>query len=140
MTPRNTSQITSNEADVQLAISSVKSRRLKSNCKAAAVYNVSDRTLRRRRDCPPKTKKLTEPEEEVIVGHILDLNQRGFAPTYTVIRDMADELQDLSLSSLTLSCQSLMYSYVRLHHRLRRPLFGKPGHTATCASLKLNQR
>jgi RecB family endonuclease NucS len=28
----------------------------------------------------------------VIVGYILDLDQRGFAPTYAAIRDMADKL------------------------------------------------
>jgi hypothetical protein len=28
----------------------------------------------------------------VIVRHILDLDRRGFAPTYTAVRDMADKL------------------------------------------------
>ena len=28
----------------------------------------------------------------MIVGYILDLDQRGFAPTYAAVRDMADKL------------------------------------------------
>jgi hypothetical protein len=28
----------------------------------------------------------------VIVSHILDLNRRGFAPTYEAVRDIADKL------------------------------------------------
>ena len=60
---------------------------------------MSKRTIRRRRagipaqrDCQPNSKKLTKLEEEVIVDHILDLDLRGFAPTYAAVRDMADKL------------------------------------------------
>ena len=45
-----------------------------------------------RRDCQPNSKKLTKLEEEVIVDHILDLDLRGFSPTYEAVRDMADKL------------------------------------------------
>ena len=38
-----------NEADVQLAISSINSRQIQSNRNAAAIYSVSERTIRRRR-------------------------------------------------------------------------------------------
>jgi hypothetical protein len=89
----------SNEADIQLAISSINAKQIYSSRAAAAVYNVAETTLRRRRvgvpprrDCQPNTKKLTELEEEVIVRYILDLDQRGFAPTYAAVRDMADRL------------------------------------------------
>jgi hypothetical protein len=89
----------SNEADIQLAISSINAKQIRGNRPAAAVYNVAEATLRRRRagvpprrDCQPHTKKLTELEEEVIVRYILDLDQRGFAPTYAAVRDMADRL------------------------------------------------
>jgi hypothetical protein len=60
---------------------------------------VSERTIRRRRagklarrDCQPNSKKLAQLEEEVIVSHILDLDLRGFAPTYAAVRDMANKL------------------------------------------------
>ena len=45
-----------------------------------------------RRDCQPNSKKLTQLEEEVIIRYILDLDSRGFAPTYAAVRDMADKL------------------------------------------------
>jgi hypothetical protein len=45
-----------------------------------------------RRDCQPNSKKLTQREEGVIVQHILDLDQRGSAPTYAFVRNMADKL------------------------------------------------
>jgi hypothetical protein len=99
MAQRSATQLVSNEADVQLAISSINTKQLQSNQSASAIYNVAERTIRRRRagiparrDCQPNSKKLTQREEEVIVSHILDLDRRGFAPTYAAVRDMADKL------------------------------------------------
>jgi hypothetical protein len=99
MAQRSATLLVSNEADVQLAVSSIKSHQIQSNRRAATVYNVSERTIRRRRagklarrDCQPNSKKLTQLEEEVIVSHILDLDLRGFAPTYAAVRDMANKL------------------------------------------------
>jgi hypothetical protein len=66
---------------------------------AAVIYTIPESTLRdrlagkrARRDCEPKSKKLTKLEEEVIVRHILELDSRGFAPTLCAVRDMADKL------------------------------------------------
>ena len=99
MTQCSATLLVSNEADVQLAVSSIKSHQIQSNRRAATVYNVSERTIRRRRagklarrDCQPNSKKLTQLEEEVIVSHILDLDLRGFAPTYAAVRDMANKV------------------------------------------------
>jgi hypothetical protein len=99
MALRNVIQLLSNKADIQLAISSINAQQIQGNRSAAAIYNVAKATLRRRRariparrDCEPKSKKLTQREEEVIVSHILDLDRRGFAPTYEAVRDMADKL------------------------------------------------
>jgi hypothetical protein len=99
MAQRSATLLVSNEADVQLAVSSIKSHQIQSNRSAATVYNVSERTIRRRRagklarrDCQPNSKKLAQLEEEVIVSHILDLDLRGFAPTYAAVRDMANKL------------------------------------------------
>ncbi|ENI01141.1 hypothetical protein COCC4DRAFT_148508, partial [Bipolaris maydis ATCC 48331] len=67
--------------------------------RAAAVYNIAETTLRRRRasklarrDYQPNLKKLTKLEEEVIVNYILNLNLHRFAPTYDAIRDIANKL------------------------------------------------
>ena len=99
MAPRNVIQIVSNEADVQLAISSIASKQIQSNKHAAVLYNIAETTLRRRRagrparrDCQPNSKKLTTLEEEVNVNYILDLDLRGFSPTYAAVRNMADRL------------------------------------------------
>ena len=99
MAQRNVTHVLSNEADIQLAISSINNKYLQGNQLAAAVYNVAETTLRRRRagitsrrDCQPNSKKLTQLEEEVITRHILDLDRRVFAPTYAAVRDMADKL------------------------------------------------
>jgi hypothetical protein len=99
MAQRSTALLASNKADVQLAILSINSHQIQSNRSAADIYSVSKRTIRRRRagkparrDCQPNSKKLTELKEEVIARYILDLDQRGFAPTYAAVRDMADKL------------------------------------------------
>ena len=89
----------SNETDIQLAISSLNAHQIQSNRRAAATFNVTRSTLQNRRngkparrDCQPNSKKLTKLEEEVIVNYILDLDLRGFSPTYVAVRDMADRL------------------------------------------------
>jgi hypothetical protein len=99
MAQRTTTRLPSNEGDIQLAISSLNCNQIKSSRRAAVTSNVPESTLRdrrahkpARRDCQPNSKKLTKLEEKVIVGHILDLDQRGFAPTYAAVRDMADKL------------------------------------------------
>jgi hypothetical protein len=45
---------------------------------------------RARRDCLPSSKKLSEIEEEVIVNHLLELDQREYAPTDAFVRDIDD--------------------------------------------------
>ena len=88
-----------NEANLLLAIAALNRGQIKSVAQAAATFKVPRTTLRARRagiamrrDCQPSLKKLTKLEEEVIVRYILDLDSRGFAPSYAAVRDMADKL------------------------------------------------
>jgi hypothetical protein len=99
MPPHHTNKTSSNEADIVLALSSINAGQIKTTRRAATTFSVPKSTLidRRagkpaRRDCQPNSKKLTQQEEQVIVSYILDLDQRGFAPTYAAVRDMADRL------------------------------------------------
>jgi hypothetical protein len=99
MAPPNQAQNVSCEADIQLAVLAISQGQIQSYRGAARTYEVSRTTLKRRRagvparpDCQPNSRKLTQREEEVIVRHILDLDARGFAPTYAAVRDMADKL------------------------------------------------
>jgi hypothetical protein len=89
----------SNEDDIQLAIFSLNANQIRSKRCAAATFSIRKSTLHNRRagkpawrDCQPNSKKLTQLEEEVIVRYTLDLDQRGFEPTYAAVRDMADKL------------------------------------------------
>jgi hypothetical protein len=88
-----------NESNISLALSSLHRQQLRSSRRAAVVHNVpkstpNDRRAGKpaRRDCQPNSKKLTQLEEEVVVAYTLDLDQRGFAPTYAAVRVMADNL------------------------------------------------
>jgi hypothetical protein len=99
MAPPTQPQLASAEADIHLAISAIDRNQIQSVRAAAHTFAVPRTTLRHRRagkaarrDCQPNSKKLTQLEEEVIVSYILDLDQRGFAPTYAAVRDMADKL------------------------------------------------
>jgi hypothetical protein len=89
----------SDEADIRLTILSLNKHQIKNVRAAARAFDVPRTTLRdrragrpARRDCQPNSKKLTQLEEQVIISYILDLDRRGFAPTYAAVRDMADKL------------------------------------------------
>ena len=89
----------SNEADLLLALEALMRGQFRSVREAASVYNVPASTLRSRiagtrarPDCQPNLKKLTEIEEEVIVGFVLELDSRGFPPSLNIIREMGNKL------------------------------------------------
>ena len=99
MVQPNTTQLPCNEEDILLAIVAIKGGQIGNVRQAAATYNVTESTLRNRlagmparRDCPPKSRKLTNPEEEVIIRYILDLDSRGFPPSFYAVRVMANKL------------------------------------------------
>ena len=69
---------TYSELDLQLALFDIQSQRVQSQRRAAAIYNVPQRTLsdrragkRPRRDCEANSKRLNKLEEEAIVKRIL---------------------------------------------------------------------
>ena len=99
MSSSKSSQSLNNERSVILALSAIKNNSVQSTRHAATAYSIPRTTLRHRRagrparrDCQPNSKRLTKVEEEVIVAYILELDSRGFAPTLTAVRDMADQL------------------------------------------------
>jgi hypothetical protein len=72
-TPTN-AQLTLDEARIQLAIQAINQDPTLSERRAAAIYNVPQKTLSNRRarkvsrrDCKPKSKKLLETKERVII-------------------------------------------------------------------------
>jgi hypothetical protein len=88
MAQPTSTQLPYKEADISLAIQAIEHNQIQTVREAVRAYSVPRSTLRdrragitMRRDCEPNSKKLTKLEEEVIVGHILDLDSRGFAPT-----------------------------------------------------------
>jgi hypothetical protein len=99
MSQQQNNLLASDEARLQLALQAIKRDATLSQRRAAAIYNVSRKTLGRRRagtplrrDCTPNSIKLLKTEEDVIVQHILDLDLRGFPPRLAAVKDMADSL------------------------------------------------
>ena len=87
------------EGRISFAIQAIKSGQFSSIRAAAKASNVCLKRLERRlkgipirRDCIPKTRKLTSLEESVVVKHILDLDSRGFPPRLRAVEDMANQL------------------------------------------------
>jgi helix-turn-helix, Psq domain len=87
------------EAKINLAIQAIKQDQFQSVRHAAVTYDVPRTSLRRRRagilpkrDYKPKLKKLTKLKETVIYNYIIDLDERGFAPTLNAVRAIADRL------------------------------------------------
>jgi hypothetical protein len=89
----------SKEARLQLTLQAIQRDATLSQRRAAAIYNVPQRSISNRlagtpyrRDCTPNSMNLLKTEEDMIVQHTLDLDARGFAPRYDTIKDMANSL------------------------------------------------
>lgn len=87
------------EDRIILAIQAMRLDASMSQRRAAATYNVPESTLRdrrasqtSRRDTQPNRLKITKAEKETIIQYIRKLDARGFAPTFTYIRSMANQL------------------------------------------------
>jgi hypothetical protein len=92
-------ELLSCEDRIILAIKAIQSDATMSQRRAAATYNVPQSTLNARctsqssrRDIQPNQSKLSKLEEETIIQYIRKLNARGFAPTFTYVRSMANQL------------------------------------------------
>jgi hypothetical protein len=87
------------ESQIQLAILAIQKDATISQRRAAALYNVSQRTLSDRlagvsprQDIQPKSMRLLVTEEEMLCDHILDLDWRGFSVRLSTVKDLADSL------------------------------------------------
>jgi hypothetical protein len=90
-------QIQTQEPRITLAIEAIRSSRKPSRRAAAKLYNVPETTLRARItgrpsrvETRPKVQLLTDLEKVVIVRHILDIDERGFAPRLAGVEKMAN--------------------------------------------------
>ena len=87
------------EDRIILAVQAIKHDASISQRRAAAIYNVSESTLRTRRagtasrrDTYANSSRLQRHEEETVVQCIRKLDARGFAPTLSYVREMANQL------------------------------------------------
>jgi hypothetical protein len=99
--PQQQQQIeSSKERQIQDALKALEQDATLSQRRAAAMFNVPQKTLSDRRagrpsraDCEPNSMNLTRTEEDVLAEHILDLVTRGFPPRLAAVADMANSLR-----------------------------------------------
>ncbi|KAH7463353.1 hypothetical protein FOMA001_g18122 [Fusarium oxysporum f. sp. matthiolae] len=89
----------SNEARTLLALQALQNDPKLSTRRAAKIYEISEPRLRRRRngiqsrrDFIPKSRKLSDLEEQIIFQFILDLDSRGFPSRLRFVEEMANSL------------------------------------------------
>ncbi|KAM5529008.1 transposase [Fusarium oxysporum f. sp. phaseoli] len=87
------------EARILLALRALQNDPKLSLRRAAGIYQVRYWTLHRRQkgilsthDSIPKSRKLSDLEEQIIVQFILDLDSRGFPPRLHCVEEMANRL------------------------------------------------
>jgi hypothetical protein len=89
----------SKEKQIQTALRALQYDATLSQRRAAAIYNIPERTISYRRaeetsqpDCWPKSRNLDKLEGEVVVKHILELVTCGFPLSLAAVADMANSL------------------------------------------------
>jgi hypothetical protein len=89
----------SNEANIILALQAIQNDPSLSVRKAATIYKVNHRTLQRRqhgtqsiRDSIPRSRKLSDQEEQIVVQFVLDLDSRGFPSRLSYVEEIANSL------------------------------------------------
>ena len=87
------------EDRITLAIQAIKENASLSQQRAATIYSVPESTLRTRRagtasqrDSRANSSRLYKYKENAIIQYIRKLDARGFAPTLSYLRQMADQL------------------------------------------------
>jgi len=91
--------VSSNEANIILALQALERDKDLSVSRAAEIYEVCDKTLRRRGagmparcDIPANSHKLTDLEEKTIIQYITKLYTHIFHPWLCYVEDMANRL------------------------------------------------
>ena len=87
------------EGRILLALKAIQKGQIKSTRAAAKAYNVSESTLRDRKNSRvsrveslPNGRKLTAQEEQLLLNWILSADQRGLPPQIHIVREMAQIL------------------------------------------------
>jgi hypothetical protein len=118
------------EGRITLAVHAIQQGSVKSIRAASVAYDVPWSTLSRRvkgcparRDTRPASSKLTKTEESTLVEWILSMDRRGLAPTYDIVRQMANLLlqkrsQTQATPPLTIG-QNWVYNLVKRHKALK---------------------
>jgi hypothetical protein len=113
----------STESRLILALQAIEKDPSLSMRRAAKIYNIPFSTLhsrragvKSRRDIQPKSRKLTDQEERVIVQYILQLDSKGFPPRISGIKDIANRL--LSERSTERVGQRWAYNFIKRHPEL----------------------
>ncbi|APA09566.1 hypothetical protein SS1G_06291 [Sclerotinia sclerotiorum 1980 UF-70] len=90
---------TLNERDIVIAMKAMAKDKNLSLWKAVKIYNITHTTLiRRMKEITPaseyrqKQYKITKIKEEVIIQHIIDMDERGFSPKFISVESMANHI------------------------------------------------
>jgi hypothetical protein len=116
------------ERQILLALQALRNNPKLSLRGAARLYQVNYWALRRRqngiqsrRDWIPKSRKLSDLEEQIIVKFILDLDSRGFPPRLRGVEEMANRLlADRDASSVG---KRWAMNFVKRHKGLKTRFF-----------------
>src|SRR4029434_7838278 len=118
------------ERQILLALQALQNNPKLSLRGAARLYQVSYCALRRRhngiqsrRDWIPKSRRLSNLEEQIIVQFILDLDSRGFPPRLRAVEEMANRLlADRDASPVG---KRWAHNFVRRHEEVKTRFFRK---------------
>ena len=124
--PRNL-RSTSDASKLNLAIQALDNDASLLIRRAAAIYNVSRKTLGRRqsgvaskRDIPAQTRKLTDSEEKVIASQILKQVSEGKPPRISIVQAVADQLRKVRDASLV--GEKWTYNFIKRYPGLKKTL------------------